>query len=162
MGDADATAQDLILTPNFRIAVTSNVGPASLCVIIDTEEEFNWAPPFSRDGYSLESISAQWRAQEIFDRWHVKPVYLITYPVLKSPDCEKVFRGFYESGRCEVGVQLHPWITPPFDEALNLASSFPCNLARGLHLQKLETIAAEFRARFGFDPKIHKAGRFGF
>ena len=127
----------------FRVARTSALDRPLLCVVVDTEEEFDWKSSFKRTGYSLRSIEVQWRAQEIFDRWHVRPVYLLDHPVLTSPGCEAVFRRFLEDGRCEVGIQLHPWVTPPFDEVLSSRTSFPCNLPRAIHARKLESMDGE-------------------
>src|SRR5687768_2441407 len=54
---------------------------AELLIVVDTEEEFDWAQPFSREATATRSIPAQARAHEIFDRFGVVPTYVVDYPV---------------------------------------------------------------------------------
>src|SRR3546814_2965076 len=47
--------------------------PPLLLVVIDTEEEFDWHLPHSRDNTSVSAIAAQGPAQQIFARHDIVP-----------------------------------------------------------------------------------------
>lgn len=133
-----------------------------LAVVVDTEEEFDWAQPFSRDARSTATIAAQPAAHRIFDRLGVRPTYVVDHPVASDPAAVAVLQGFVAAGTAEIGAQLHTWVTPPFGDAMETHESFQCNLPRAAERAKIEvlteTIAHAFRAR----PRIFKAGRYGF
>jgi len=44
------------------------------------------------------------------------------------------------AGRAEVGVQLHPWVSPPHDEEVNVFNSYAGNLPAGLEAAKFNTL----------------------
>ena len=52
-----------------------------LLIVVDTEEEFDWTRPFSRDAVATRSIPAQARAHAIYDRLGIVPTYVVDYPV---------------------------------------------------------------------------------
>src|SRR3546814_10508787 len=54
--------------------------PPLLLVVIDTEEEFDWHLPHSRDNTSVSAIAAQGPAQQIFARHDIVPTYVVDYP----------------------------------------------------------------------------------
>ena len=56
-----------------------------LLIVVDTEEEFDWTAPFSRESVATRSIPAQARAHEIYDRFGVVPTYVVDYPVATDP-----------------------------------------------------------------------------
>ncbi len=133
-----------------------------LTAIIDTEADFDWHGPFSRDDHGTASIRHQKRAQCLFDRYGIKPTYLIDYPVATDEAACHVLKGFLDDGIADVGIQLHPWTNPPFDELLSARNSYPSNLSRDLQRAKIETLIDAVRHRLGVDPKVFKAGRYGF
>src|SRR3546814_1774194 len=59
--------------------------PPLLLVVIDTEEEFDWHLPHSRDNTSVSAIAAQGPAQQIFARHDIVPTYVVAYPVATTP-----------------------------------------------------------------------------
>src|SRR4051812_24031215 len=78
--------------------------PAMLFVVVDTEEEFDWTSAFSRKNTSVRAIQQLPLLQRLLDRYHVKPTYVIDYPVATSPVSSVVIRDLYESGNCAVGA----------------------------------------------------------
>jgi hypothetical protein len=52
-----------------------------LLVVVDTEEEFDWAGGFRRDATAVEAIAWVDRFQALCDAWAVRPCYVIDYPV---------------------------------------------------------------------------------
>src|SRR5947209_8187801 len=62
-------------------------GPAQLVVVIDTEEEFDWASDFARSNTAVGAMRWMHRVQDIFDAYHIIPVYVIDYPVASHGLC---------------------------------------------------------------------------
>lgn len=145
----------------FLKADTSWFPQPLLCVILDTEEEFDWGGPFSRLHVSVDSIPCISRGQEIFRRYGLQPAYLIDYPVASDARAADLLGPWLEAGECLVGAQLHPWVTPPFEEVVCPYNSYPCNLELDLERRKLGALTAQIQRRFGTSPLIYKAGRYG-
>lgn len=132
-----------------------------LQVVVDTEEEFDWSEPFRRDRVSVESMDAQWRAQELFDAYGVKPTYVIDHPVATTARSVEILKAFLDEGRCQIGTHLHPWVNPPFAEAVSAFTSYPGNLEPALERRKLEILHEAISCAFSLRPMIYKAGRYG-
>lgn len=133
-----------------------------LCVVMDTEEDFDWGGPFSRNNTSVESFKHLGRAQDLFEKHGVRPCYLASYPVLVNDHAAQTLRGWVGTGQAVIGAHLHPWVTPPHDEVVCLVNSFPCNLPNDLERQKLQTLSDTALERLGQRPTVYKAGRYGF
>src|SRR5688500_13240430 len=83
---------------------------------VDTEEEFDWTQPLAREGHGLDHVPQLARFQALCEDEGVVPVYLVDWPIVQSPLAASILRGPLAAGKAEVGVQLHPWVNPPFDE----------------------------------------------
>lgn len=132
-----------------------------LCVHVDTEEEFDWAAPFSSDNTSVAAMSELARGHEIFRRYGLKSTYLADFPIVSDDRARDILGGFLDAGECLLGAQLHPWVTPPHEEEVGQVNSFPCNLPKELERRKLEILTETIVERFGIKPCIYKAGRYG-
>lgn len=135
--------------------------PPQLLVFIDTEEEFDWQQRFSSEARGVTAMKHQWRAQTIFDRYGVRPAYLVDYPVASQKDGYAPLREFLADGRCEIGAHLHPWVTPPIEEEITDNHSFACNLPRDLERRKLVVLRETIERNLGVAPTIYRAGRYG-
>ncbi|MEE8304645.1 MAG: polysaccharide deacetylase family protein [Candidatus Tectomicrobia bacterium] len=135
--------------------------PPRLLVVIDTEEEFDWSARFSRHNTSVQAMRWIGRVQDIFDAYHITPVYVIDYPVASQPDGYRPLQEIHTEGRCLIGAHLHPWVNPPFVEAVNAYNSFSGNLPGTLEATKLRILSDTIAERFGEQPIIYKAGRYG-
>jgi hypothetical protein len=135
--------------------------PPRLVVVVDTEEEFDWTKPHARENVAVSSIAAQPRAHEIFDRYGIRPVYVIDYPVATTPAAIRVLRDLHDGGRCVIGAHLHPWVNPPHAERVTTVNSYPGNLPAELEHAKLVALGEAISDNFGFMPVAYKAGRFG-
>ena len=142
------------------IALPAQVRP-TLSVVIDTEEEFDWSAPFDAAATATENIKYQPLAQEIMDRHGVIPTYVVDYPVANTPSAYSVLRAIADSGRCEIGAHLHPWVNPPHEGPIDAFHSYPGNLSERLEREKLASLAARIAESFGRRPRIYKAGRYG-
>src|SRR3546814_16462643 len=65
------------------------------------------------------------------------------------------------AGRCDIGAQLHPWVTPPHDEAVNEHNSYAGNLPPALQRAKMTALRDAIRDRFDVAPTVYRAGRYG-
>ncbi len=135
--------------------------PPTLVVVIDTEEEFDWAAPFDPASTAVSNIALQPLAQEIFDAHGVIPTYAVDYPVAGTPQAAAVLRAIAADGRCEIGAHLHPWVTPPAEGPVDARHSYPGNLPAALERRKLAALTDTIAASFGARPTVYKAGRYG-
>lgn len=130
-------------------------------LIVDAEEDFDWQTPLRGAAYSTDCIKNIREFQEIIAVYGIVPAYLLTYPVLDDPVAICILQRYVERGKCAVGIQLHPWTTPPFGDDLGLTKSFSANLPAHLEEQKLARLIGKFVECFGQSPKIYRAGRYG-
>ncbi len=135
--------------------------PPALAVIIDTEEEFDWFAPFTRASVGIGHLRQIGRLQAVFERWGVRPVYVVDHPVISQEPGIEAVRRLLQDGRALVGAHLHPWVSPPFEEEVNARNSFPGNLPPALEREKLTLLRAGIEAGLGVRPAIYKAGRYG-
>lgn len=132
-----------------------------LVFIVDAEEEFDWNSPFSRTNKEVTAMAAQVQAQRIFERYGIRPTYAVDYPVAAEQMGLQPLLELMQSGACEIGAQLHAWVTPPYDEVLSERNSFANNLPAELERRKIERLTREIEDRFGCSPKLYRAGRYG-
>lgn len=130
-------------------------------VTIDTEEDFDWAAPFARAGYRLGSVPALADCQSYFERAAVRPIYLVDWPIVTDDRAVEILGRAQDGGRCEIGAQLHPWVTPPHDEDVNERNSYTGNLSTDLQRAKMTALRDAIRDRFGIAPTVYRAGRYG-
>ena len=147
------------LPRNGEVRLPASLAP-QLIVVVDTEEEFDWSAPFSRASTSVSAMQHIGRAQTVFDRYGVKPSYLMDFPVATQPDGYQPLQQIFRDNRCTVGAHLHPWVTPPHDEAVNGRNSYTCNLPTGLQRAKLASVTQAVAEAFE-PPRVFKAGRYG-
>jgi hypothetical protein len=158
--DGDGGASPLLVSAQRQAALIPP-GPPILIVAVDTEAEFDWQGPFLRSHTDVGNLRQQTLAQEIFDRFGVRPIYLIDYAVATKPDGYMPLRDIAAGGRCEIGAHLHPWITPPFVEELSERTSFSQNLPAPLQQEKLARLTDAISENLGQRPTCYRAGRYG-
>jgi lipopolysaccharide biosynthesis glycosyltransferase len=132
-----------------------------LLLVVDTEEAFDWSAPFSSEHHSVSAIKQLHLCQSLFERFAIRPTYVIDYPIASTASAARELGSLAESGRCIIGSQLHPWVNPPFAERLNQYNSFPGNLPFALELEKLRILTECIALNLGTTPQIYKAGRYG-
>ncbi|RVU02328.1 WalW protein [Novosphingobium umbonatum] len=130
-------------------------------VTVDTEEEFDWTKPLTRAAHRVDTVSRLRKFQQFCEGYGVVPIYLIDYPVAMSELAGELLRGAVAEGRAEVGVQLHPWVNPPFEEDVNQFNSFSGNLPYELERAKFRKLYDAIATNFGTAPLIYRAGRYG-
>ncbi|HEX3810931.1 MAG TPA: hypothetical protein VHW02_14645 [Rhizomicrobium sp.] len=132
-----------------------------LLVIIDAEESFNWHAPFSRTNIRADTKAAQGQTRIIFERFGIKPTYAVDYPVASQPAGYQPLVDLSRSGFCDIGAQLHPWVTPPYEEMVSEENSYANNLPPELEKRKIQELTAKIHEIFQIRPKLYRAGRYG-
>jgi glycosyltransferase involved in cell wall biosynthesis len=132
-----------------------------LVVIVDAEEQYDWRLPLSRFNTTVRSMAAQGQAQRIYRHFGVVPTYAVDYPIVAQEAGYRPVMEMLEAGECELGAQLHAWVTPPHEEEVCERHSFACNLPGDLERRKLEALVEAIERRFGMRPRLYRAGRYG-
>jgi len=128
---------------------------------VDTEEDFDWDKPLTRDSHDTRHVPRLKKFQEFCENEGVVPVYLVDWPIANSRTAREILREPVLAGRAEVGVQLHPWVNPPFQEEVTQENSFAGNLPPDLEEAKLKALRDAIEENFGVAPLIYRAGRYG-
>ncbi len=146
---------------NFTEVPTLLDDPPSLYIVVDTEAEFDWSKDFDRSLTNVSSMRQQISAQTIFDGYGARPIYLVDYAVASQAEGYEPLREIFDRRGCAIGAHLHPWVNPPFEEAVSEYNSFGGNLPADLEERKLRTLIATINSNFGISPLFFKAGRYG-
>lgn len=135
--------------------------PPLLVTTVDAEEDFDWSQPFSRNATSVISMRSQHLAHRVFGRFGLVPTYMVDFPVAAKPEGRAPLLELLKDGLCDIGAQLHPWVTPPLVERVSPRNSFQCNLPHELEQAKMHVLTAEIENAFGVRPRAFRAGRYG-
>jgi len=133
----------------------------TLLVVVDTEENFDWNAAYSSSSTSVHGMGQIERLQATFDRFGIRPIYMIDYAVASQPDGYGPLAEIAKSDRCEIGAHLHPWVNPPISEEICVRNTYPCNLPSELEARKLRELTVAIEANLGVRPISYKAGRYG-
>lgn len=128
---------------------------------VDTEEEFDWSKPLNREHHTVHTVARLAKFQEFCVTQGVVPVYLVDYPIVSSPAAVAILRDAVAAGTAEVGIQLHPWVSPPHEEEVTEHNSFAGNLPAALEAAKFQRLRDKIEETIGAAPLIYRAGRYG-
>ncbi|WP_120076549.1 polysaccharide deacetylase family protein [Aurantiacibacter odishensis] len=128
---------------------------------VDTEEDFDWDQPLSRDSHDTRHVPRLRKFQQFCENEAIVPIYLVDWPIATSRTAREILREPVLAGRAEIGVQLHPWVNPPFQEEVTQHNSFAGNLPPELEEEKLVALRDAIEENFGLAPLIYRAGRYG-
>jgi hypothetical protein len=151
----------LEVPPSGHAAAFAPAFGQRVLLTVDTEEEFDWRAPFRREGYGLSHVAAIPRFQAFCEQIGAHPVYLVDWPIVKDAAAVEIIGDAVRRGTAEIGVQLHPWVNPPFEEEVNVHNSFAGNLPPALEAAKFTALRDAIESAFGTPPLIYRAGRYG-
>ena len=134
-----------------------------LVITIDVEPDcspsWSYSNPLQFEGVS---IGIKRKLQPLFDRYGIKPTYLINNVVLEDTPSVDVFRSL--DGDFELGTHLHPEFIEPMKEQFDYAGKKGiancCFYRADIEAGKLQSITNLFQRSFGHAPKSFRAGRF--
>ena len=132
-----------------------------LVVTVDTEADNQWTPE-GRRHLSFRNIRALPQLQSLFEKYQVRPTYLLTYDVASDPESVVYFKTLLKNGRCEVGAHFHPWTTPPVAEEEVEKGTYPHHLSQERHYEKMMHLTQTIEENIGVRPVSFRAGRWGF
>jgi hypothetical protein len=101
----------------------------------------------------------------LFEKYQVKPTYLLSPEVIEESSCAKVLRDLEE--KAELGTHLHSEFVAPEREfnrqnmAGKLAHTIQKQYPREVEAEKLINLTRLFRETFGYAPTAFRAGRYG-
>ena len=132
-----------------------------LFVTLDTECDKgpNWKvrQPLSFNNI-LEGVPE--RLQPLFEKYGIKPTYLLSPEVLKNEACVSLFKNL--GAKVELGTHLHSEFIEPFDSPeTETTESFQNEFEPDVEFEKLKNLTELFKTRFKFAPSSFRAGRFG-
>jgi len=130
-------------------------------ISVDTEEEFDWDAPFQRSDHTTVTVPKLQEFQDFIENHGVKPVYFVDYAIIEDDTAVAFLRTVADQQTAAIGVHLHPWVNPPFDEQVNVHNSFAGNLPKELEEKKLVELRNAIRDKIGVTPTIFRAGRYG-
>src|SRR5260370_8483404 len=130
----------------------------TVVVSIDTEEDNGHR---RRTGVTVENIAELRTLATCFERLGIRPTYFTSYQVAIDPRAAETLREVSAAGRAEIGAHLHPWNTPPLDEAFVPRNSMLKTLPAALQRAKLGGLTAALEQAFGRAPRAFRAGRYG-
>lgn len=130
-------------------------------VTVDTEEEFDWNAPLNREDHTIVTVPALRKFQQFCEGFGVIPSYLVDFPIASSSFAREAIGPAVLAGRAEIGVQLHPWVSPPFEEEVSEFNSFAGNLPYELEREKFRRLRDRIEQTFETAPLIYRAGRYG-
>lgn len=133
-----------------------------LLTTVDAEEAFDWSRAFSRAAADVTSMRSQHLAHRVFSRHGVTPLYMSDYPVVTQDAGRGPLRELLQDGLCDIGAQMHPWVTPPFAEDVSERNSYAGNLPVALELAKARHLTEVITESLGITPRIYRTGRYGF
>ncbi len=130
-------------------------------IFVDTEEEFDWTAPLSRDARAVTATAAIPKAHARFADRGAALTFLVDHPIASDPGAVTAIMAALADGRSAVGTQLHPWVNPPHDETVSRANSYAGNLPEALEAAKLDALTMLITTAFGQRPSVYRAGRYG-
>lgn len=100
------------------------------------------------------------RLQPLFERYAVKPTYLLSPEIIQDDACVELFKSLVD--RAELAAHLHAeFIEPQADRAARRTPAFQCDYSPEIEQAKLRNLTDLFAERFGYRPTAFRAGRYG-
>ena len=135
--------------------------PPRLLVGIDTEGDNQWDAA-SRERQTFENVHALERLHARFERYGVRPTYLVTHPVVTDPQSSGVLLRLLARGNCEIGAHHHAWETPPCTAEDVRRHPYALALPLDQFEEQLQALTVAIEDRTGVRPVSYRSGRFGF
>jgi hypothetical protein len=128
-------------------------------VTIDTEED-DWGTyhPF---GASVENIARLRELKPLWDRYGVRPTYLVNHPPMADRKSARILADLAADGTGEFGVHCHPWNSPPLTETDGPPITMMNRLSEEENHAKLLHLTDCFSEMFCVRPRSFRAGRWG-
>lgn len=131
-----------------------------IIISIDTEcdKDPKWEIPQPMEFQNILLQSEVFNS--LYEKYNIRPTYLLSPEVLKSDICVEVFKNFEN---IEIGTHLHEeFIEPNANPRANRTKNIQADLSYEEEKQKLTNLSNLFMDKFGYMPTSFRAGRFGY
>lgn len=132
----------------------------SFLITIDTEGDNLWS---WHEGQKINIENAKYinRFQELCEKYSFCPTYLINYEMAKSDIVVDVLKEKAKCGKCEIGMHLHAWNSPPYYELENKYDGQPyiTEYPKAIIYQKHKFLKDYIEKRFEIKVESYRAGR---
>lgn len=132
-------------------------------ISIDTEGDNLWA---WKPGDSINTENAKYlpRFQELCDQYGFKPTYLTNYEMACDDYFVEFAKNTMQENRCEIGMHLHAWNSPPAYELevrsdVEPGAPYLIEYSEEIMDEKICYMTNLLKERFGILPVTHRAGR---
>ena len=129
-------------------------------ITVDTEGDnlWNW------DGASdikTENTSYIPRFQDLCEKFGFSPVYLTNYEMAMDDRWVKYSSSKEKEGKCEIGLHLHAWNTPPFYELPRTYNGLPyiTEYPPDIIYKKVKALKTLIENKYETSIKSHRSGR---
>lgn len=130
----------------------------SFLITIDTESDNQWDVKHPQTTYNSKYIP---RFQELCEKYDFKPVYLTDYSMAQDSYFVNYIKSRASQGKCEIGMHLHAWNTPPFHEFDQCKHSRPflIEYPQDVMCEKIHSLHRLLIDKFERTIQSHRAGR---
>ncbi|SCY70251.1 hypothetical protein [Butyrivibrio sp. INlla14] len=127
-------------------------------VSVDTEGDNQWD---TQKGISTENAKYLPRFQELCEKYSLFPVWLCNYEIVEDSFFVNYMRCKQNEGKCEIGMHLHAWHTPPDFELSQVTDQrdYLIEYPEDIMEQKIKTMTDLISEKFGRAPVSHRSGR---
>ncbi len=140
----------------------TNAHKPAFLITIDTEGDDLWARPREITAANLAFLP---RFQSLCERYGFKPTYLTNWEAAVDPGYQAFARDLLARDRCEVGLHIHAWNSPPIapltDDDLYhqpYLTEYPAQVLR----DKVRFMTDLLEETFGRKMRSHRGGRWAF
>lgn len=126
-------------------------------ITVDTEEDKQWDPI---PCFTTENSHFIPRFQNLCEKYGFKPVYLVTYLMAKDEFFVNYIKPFFKTNRCEIGMHMHAWTTPPehpIDKCIK--KPFIIEYPNDIIEKKVAVLTELLSSTFGQKIESHRSGR---
>lgn len=130
-------------------------------ITIDTEGDNLWE---WREGMPITTMNAGYlpRFQELCDKYHFKPTWLFNWEMANDREAVEFVKRNLDKNRCEVGMHLHAWNTPPeyyLPKGEKSGNPYLIEYPERIMREKIAQMTYLLEEKFGEKPVVHRAGR---
>jgi len=130
-------------------------------ITVDTEgdDQWKWTP-----GTVITTNNVRYlkRFQKLCDKYQFKPVWLSNWEMIDNPEYVHFVRETLMDKKCELGMHLHAWSTPPYYElkySKYKGAPYLIEYPDDIMEEKIKKITDKFYQTFDMQPISHRAGR---
>lgn len=134
-------------------------------ITVDTEGDSLWRPVITPNGMreiTVKNTEYIERFQLLCEKYGFMPTYLVSYEMAVAETFVRMAKQWQKQERCEIGMHMHAWNTPPIYELKYKRGShnpYACEYPHKIMWKKLKFMTNLLQKQFGVQPVSHRGGR---